>query len=111
MLIIPSHLHAPGFRTIIIKPKMTSCNSNGNGFATKLPASFVSGLGEGQIASRQAIVSPYLGDIQLSLSDQRGMLEVEVVRASRLHARAGSSAMPCKLLLLLLLVANKQNDN
>lgn len=54
--------------------------------------SFVEGLGEGQIASRQALVSPYLGDIQLTLSDQRGMLEVEVVRARRLHSKA--STMP-----------------
>lgn len=59
-------------------------------------ACFVEGLGQGQIASRQALVSPYLGDIQLSLSDQRGMLEVEVVRARRLHAKPGARVLPCK---------------
>lgn len=71
-------------------------NSSSNGLVTKLPAGFISGLGQGQIASRQAIVSPYLGDIQLSLSDQRGLLEVEIVRASRLHAQSDSATLPCK---------------
>ena len=57
---------------------------------------FVEGLGTGQITSRQALVSPYLGDIQLSLSDRRGMLEVEVVRARRLQLKPGVKRLPCK---------------
>lgn len=59
-------------------------------------ASFVEGLGAGQIASRQALVSPYLGDIQLSLSDQRGMLEVEVIRVRQLQAKPRAKRLPCK---------------
>ena len=55
---------------------------------------FVEGLGFGQIASRQALVSPYLGDIQLSLSEQRGMLEVEVVRVRQLQPKAGAKRLP-----------------
>lgn len=54
------------------------------------------GIGVGQIASRQALVSPYLGDIQLSVSSRRGMLEVEVIRARRLHPKPGAKTLPCK---------------
>lgn len=59
-------------------------------------ASFVEGLGAGQIVSRQALASPYLGDIQLSLSDRKGNLEVEVIRARRLQSKPGSKQLPCK---------------
>lgn len=55
---------------------------------------FVDGLGAGQIASRQALVSPYLGDIQLGLSDRRGMLEVEVIRVRQLQLKAGAKRLP-----------------
>lgn len=60
-------------------------------------ASFVDGLGVGQIASRQALVSPYLGDVQLTISDQRGIgLEVEVVRARQLQIKPTAKLLPCK---------------
>lgn len=59
-------------------------------------ARFVDGLGVGQVASRQALVAPYLGDIQLGISDQRGMLEVEIVQARHLHARADFKRLPCE---------------
>lgn len=59
-------------------------------------SSFVEGLGAGQIVSRQALASPYLGDIQLSLSDRKGNLEVEVIRARRLQSKPGSKVLPCK---------------
>ena len=61
-------------------------------------SSFVEGLGAGQIVSRQALASPYLGDIQLSLSDRKGNLEVEVIRARRLQSKPGSKTLPCKYL-------------
>lgn len=60
-------------------------------------ACFVEGLGAGQIASRQALVSPYLGDIQLTISDSRDLLEVEVVRARQLQIKPGVKLLPCKL--------------
>jgi len=59
-------------------------------------ANFVEGLGAGQIVSRQALASPYLGDIQLSLSDRKGNLEVEVIRARRLQSKPGTKTLPCK---------------
>ena len=36
------------------------------------------GLGPGQLVGRQVLGSPVLGDIQLSLCDKRGDLEIEV---------------------------------
>lgn len=49
--------------------------------------SFIDGLGKGQMISRQGLASPYLGDIQLSLCDRRGNLEIEVIRARNLQAK------------------------
>lgn len=58
---------------------------------------FVEGIGAGQVASRQALVSPYLGDIQLTISDQRDIgLEVEVVRARQLQIKPGAKVLPCE---------------
>ena len=39
---------------------------------------FDTGLGPGQLVGRQVLGSPVLGDIQLSLCDKRGDLEIEV---------------------------------
>lgn len=57
-------------------------------------SSFIENLGKGQVVSRQALVSPDLGDIQLSLSDQKGVFEVEVIRARSLHLKAGAHNLP-----------------
>ena len=38
----------------------------------------LTGLGPGQLVGRQVLGSPVLGDIQLSLCDKRGDLEIEV---------------------------------
>lgn len=57
--------------------------------------SFIDGLGKGQMISRQGLASPYLGDIQLSLCDRRGNLEIEVIRARNLQAKT-SKVQPCK---------------
>jgi hypothetical protein len=51
---------------------------------------FIDGLGPGQLVGRQALASPSLGDIQLSMADRRGNLEVEVIRARGLVAKLGS---------------------
>ena len=59
-------------------------------------SSFVEGLGPGQIVGRQALASPMLGDIQLSLRDQKGNLEIEIIRARGLQAKHGSKILPGK---------------
>lgn len=65
---------------------------------------FIEGLGPGQLVGRQVLASPTLGDIQLSLCDRKGNLEVEVIRARSLKAKTGSKVtakqrrpLPCLL--------------
>uniref|UniRef100_A0A5S6QYQ2 Rab-3-interacting molecule unc-10 n=1 Tax=Trichuris muris TaxID=70415 RepID=A0A5S6QYQ2_TRIMR len=55
---------------------------------------FVEGLGPGQVIGRQAIASPCLGEILLTLCDRNGNLEVKVVRAKHLTRRTGSKFYP-----------------
>ena len=62
---------------------------------------FVEGLGPGQLVGRQVLAAPALGDVQLALCDRKGRLEVEVIRARGLQARAGSKLLPGTRLILL----------
>ena len=55
---------------------------------------FIEGLGPGQLVGRQVLASPALGDIQLSMQDKRGHLEVEVIRARGLCCKPGSKTLP-----------------
>lgn len=55
---------------------------------------FIEGLGPGQLVGRQVLASPALGEIQLSLCDRRGHLEVEVIRARGLQCKPGSKVLP-----------------
>lgn len=57
-------------------------------------SSFVEGLGPGQLVGRQALAAPNLGDIQLSICDRKGNLEVEVIRARGLQPKQGSKLLP-----------------
>lgn len=62
---------------------------------------FIEGLGPGQLVGRQVLGAPSLGDIQLALSNTKGYLEVEVVRARELQAKQGSKVLPGKIILYL----------
>ncbi|XP_040583869.2 LOW QUALITY PROTEIN: regulating synaptic membrane exocytosis protein 2-like [Lepeophtheirus salmonis] len=55
---------------------------------------FIEGLGPGQLVGRQVLASPALGDIQISMCDRRGHLEVEVIRARGLQCKPGSKVLP-----------------
>lgn len=57
-------------------------------------SNFVEGLGPGQLVGRQALASPNLGDVQLSICDSKGNLEVEVIRARGLQTKPGSKISP-----------------
>ncbi|XP_037082071.1 regulating synaptic membrane exocytosis protein 2-like [Pollicipes pollicipes] len=57
-------------------------------------ADFIEGLGPGQLVGRQMLASPSLGDIQLSMCDRKGNLEVEVIRARGLQSKPGSRILP-----------------
>jgi len=59
---------------------------------------FIEDLGPGQVVGRQALGARCLGEIQLSLSQTKGYLEVEVIRAKDLKAKQGSKMIPGKLL-------------
>jgi len=66
--------------------------------------SFVDGLGPGQIVGRQVLGSPCMGEVQLSIADRKGQLEVEVIRARALGAKPGAKVLPGRLHLYLLIV-------
>eukprot|EP00090_Calanus_glacialis_P042916 TRINITY_DN7603_c0_g1_i1.p1 TRINITY_DN7603_c0_g1~~TRINITY_DN7603_c0_g1_i1.p1 ORF type:complete len:956 (-),score=223.25 TRINITY_DN7603_c0_g1_i1:635-3502(-) len=68
---------------------------------------FISGLGPGQLVGRQVLGSPVLGDIQLSLCDKRGNLEVEVIRARGLQSKPGSKVLPAPWVKVYLVSGKK----
>jgi len=68
---------------------------------------FISGLGPGQLVGRQVLGSPVLGDIQLSLCDKRGNLEVEVIRARGLQSKPGSKLLPAPWVKVYLVSGKK----
>ena len=51
--------------------------------------------------------SPVLGDIQLSMCDKRGNLEVEVIRARGLQSKAGSKVLPAPWVKVYLVSGKK----
>ncbi|OQV23161.1 Regulating synaptic membrane exocytosis protein 2 [Hypsibius exemplaris] len=57
-------------------------------------ASFVDGLGPGQVVGRQVLALPCLGEIQLHIKYTKGNLEVEVVRAKGLVNKSGTRQLP-----------------
>jgi len=68
---------------------------------------FIEGLGPGQLVGRQVLGSPVLGDIQLSMCDKRGDLEVEVIRARGLQSKAGSKVLPAPWVKVYLVSGKK----
>lgn len=71
-------------------PRMTTGQTTAEGGHI---TDFIEGLGPGQLVGRQVLASPSLGDIQLSLCDRKGNLEVEVIRARSLKAKTGSKVL------------------
>lgn len=57
---------------------------------------FIEDLGPGQVVGRQALGARCLGEIQLSLNQKKGYLEIEVIRAKDLKAKQGSKVIPGK---------------
>ncbi|GFR24190.1 regulating synaptic membrane exocytosis protein 2 [Trichonephila clavata] len=66
-------------------------------------SSFVEGLGPGQLVGRQALASPYLGEVQLGICEKRNCLEVEVIRARGLLPKANSKVLPTPYIKVYLL--------
>lgn len=55
---------------------------------------FIEGLGPSQMVGRQVLGLPCMGEIQLSIADRKGQLEVEVIRARGLVAKPGAKLLP-----------------
>ena len=70
-------------------------------------SSFVDGLGAGQLIGRQALASPNLGDLQLSICDRKGNLEVEVIRARQLQAKPAAKLLPAPYVKVYLVRGHK----
>lgn len=68
---------------------------------------FIEGLGPGQLVGRQMLASPALGDIQLSMCDRKGNLEVEVIRARGLQSKIGSRVPPAPYVKVYLVDGKK----
>ena len=57
-------------------------------------AEFVEDLGPAQLVGRQVLATHSLGEIQLSIAKKKRQLEIEVVRARGLRAKAGAKMLP-----------------
>lgn len=70
-------------------------------------AKFVDKLGPGQLVGRQALASPCLGELQVSLCDRRTHLEVEVIRAKGLQPKPGAKMLPAPYVKVYLINGRK----
>nr|XP_024216296.1 regulating synaptic membrane exocytosis protein 2 isoform X4 [Halyomorpha halys] len=68
---------------------------------------FLDGVGPAQLVGRQVLVDPALGEIQLSMCYQKGYLEVEVIRARGLQAKANSKTLPAPYVKVYLVCGKK----
>ncbi|GIX75666.1 regulating synaptic membrane exocytosis protein 2 [Caerostris darwini] len=70
-------------------------------------SSFVEGLGPGQSVGRQALASPSLGEVQLSICKKKNGLEVEVIRARGLLPKPNTKVLPAPYVKVYLMVGRK----
>ncbi|XP_042559368.1 regulating synaptic membrane exocytosis protein 1 isoform X7 [Clupea harengus] len=89
---------------------MASCNSEGNLIfsgvrlgADSQFSDFLDGLGPAQLVGRQTLATPAIGDIQIGMTDKKGQLEVEVIRARGLIQKPGSKSLPAPYVKVYLL--------
>ncbi|XP_076661768.1 rab3 interacting molecule isoform X10 [Halictus rubicundus] len=68
---------------------------------------FFEDLGPGQVVGRQVLGARCLGEIQLSLKQKDGYLEVEVIRAKDLKPKQGSKAIPASYVKVYLVNGKK----
>lgn len=64
---------------------------------------FIEGLGPSQMVGRQVLGLPCMGEIQLSIADRKGQLEVEVIRARELVAKPGAKVLPAPYIKVYLM--------
>ncbi|XP_078039305.1 rab3 interacting molecule isoform X3 [Augochlora pura] len=68
---------------------------------------FFEDLGPGQVVGRQVLGAQCLGEIQLSLKQKEGYLEVEVIRAKDLKPRQGCKGIPASYVKVYLVNGKK----
>ncbi|XP_078722422.1 regulating synaptic membrane exocytosis protein 2-like isoform X10 [Lampetra fluviatilis] len=84
---------------------INSCTSEGNlmfGGGYQI-SDFLDGLGPAQLVGRQTLATPAMGEIQISMIDKKGQLEVEVIRAKGLVAKASAKTLPAPYVKVYLL--------
>ncbi|XP_056092962.1 regulating synaptic membrane exocytosis protein 1-like isoform X21 [Rhinichthys klamathensis goyatoka] len=64
---------------------------------------FLDGLGPAQLVGRQTLATPAMGDVQIGLTNKKGQLEVEVIRARGLTPKPGSKSLPAPYVKVYLL--------
>nr|XP_033770944.1 regulating synaptic membrane exocytosis protein 4 isoform X2 [Geotrypetes seraphini] len=64
---------------------------------------FLSGMGPAQFVGRQTLATTSMGDVEVGLLERSGQLEVEIIQARGLTARAGSRSPPAAYIKLYLL--------
>ncbi|XP_032815527.2 regulating synaptic membrane exocytosis protein 1-like isoform X19 [Petromyzon marinus] len=89
---------------------INSCTSEGNLVFPSLMfgggyqiSDFLDGLGPAQLVGRQTLATPAMGEIQISMIDKKGQLEVEVIRAKGLVAKASAKTLPAPYVKVYLL--------
>ncbi|CAM4726646.1 unnamed protein product [Leuciscus chuanchicus] len=64
---------------------------------------FLDGLGPAQLVGRQTLATPAMGDVQIGLTNKKGQLEVEVIRARGLTPKPGCKSLPAPYVKVYLL--------
>ncbi|XP_073464145.1 regulating synaptic membrane exocytosis protein 4 isoform X1 [Aquarana catesbeiana] len=64
---------------------------------------FLSGMGPAQFVGRQTLATTSMGDVEVGLLDRNGQLEVEIIQARGLTAKAGSKTPPAAYIKVYLL--------
>ncbi|XP_029469460.1 regulating synaptic membrane exocytosis protein 4 isoform X2 [Rhinatrema bivittatum] len=64
---------------------------------------FLSGMGPAQFVGRQTLATTSMGDVEVGLVERSGQLEVEIIQARGLTAKAGSRTPPAAYIKLYLL--------
>ncbi|XP_073428497.1 regulating synaptic membrane exocytosis protein 4 isoform X1 [Dendrobates tinctorius] len=64
---------------------------------------FLSGMGPAQFVGRQTLATTSMGDVEVGLLERNGQLEVEIIQARGLTAKAGSKTPPAAYIKVYLL--------
>lgn len=72
---------------------------------------FIGTLGPGQLVGRQVLGTPPLGEVQVSITLQKGKLEVEVIRVKGLQQNPAFKNLPSTYLPFMYIYFKKAISN